>query len=123
MANDKVAATFHGADDTGRCGGRYGTRSTTPGTTITTEGVETGAIILCELGTEPHDVHREGDWEWHTGEWVAKRILTPEQDLRAAVAERLTDATHFNNCPGGTDTCRCLIGRLNWAINAEEIAS
>lgn len=49
--------------------------------------------------------------------------LTPEQDLRAAVAERLTDATHFNDCPGGTDTCRCLIGRLNWAINAEEIAS
>lgn len=51
----------------------------------------------------------------------AKPDLTPEQDLRAAVAERIADATHFNGCPGGPETCRCLIGRLNWAINAEEV--
>lgn len=49
--------------------------------------------------------------------------LTPEQDLRAAITERLTGAIHFSGCPGGTDTCRCLIGRLNWAINAEEVTS
>lgn len=46
-----------------------------------------------------------------------KPDLTPEQDLRAAVTERLTDAIHFGGC---TDNpCTCLIGRLNWAINAD----
>ncbi|HEY3559717.1 MAG TPA: hypothetical protein VGL05_19745 [Kribbella sp.] len=45
--------------------------------------------------------------------------LTPEQDLRDAIAERLTDAVHFNGC---TDSpCTCLVGRIRWAITAEEI--
>lgn len=42
---------------------------------------------------------------------------TPEQDLRAAVTERLADAIHFNGCTD--DPCTCLIGRLTWAITCE----
>lgn len=47
--------------------------------------------------------------------------LTPEQDLRAAVAERIADAIHFNGCTG--NPCGCLVGRLQWAINAEQVTA
>ena len=43
-----------------------------------------------------------------------------EQALRDHVADLLTDVDHFNGCKG-TANCSCLIGRLQWAINAEEI--
>ncbi|MFC5268424.1 hypothetical protein ACFPJ1_40495 [Kribbella qitaiheensis] len=53
--------------------------------------------------------------------------LTPEQDLRAAVAERIADAIHFNGCIsftlGGEPGCTCLVGRLQWAINAEQVTA
>lgn len=45
---------------------------------------------------------------------------TPEQDLRAAVADLLKDiALHFDGCGEmveGDGTCRCLLGRLERAI-------
>lgn len=63
MTNDKLAATFHGAD------------------------------------TDP----------------------TPEQALRAHVADLLTDVDHPQTCIPAA--CNCLIGRLNWAINAEQITT
>lgn len=50
-----------------------------------------------------------------------KPDLTPEQDLRATVAERLADAIHFNGCTD--EPCTCLVGRLHWAISAEQVAS
>lgn len=43
--------------------------------------------------------------------------LTPEQDLRAAVTELLTDAIHLNGCTD--DPCTCLLGRLRWAVTCE----
>lgn len=54
-----------------------------------------------------------------------KPDLTPEQDLRAAVADMLANAIHFGDCKANADCdcgycrCTCLLGRLNWAINAD----
>jgi hypothetical protein len=45
-----------------------------------------------------------------------------EQALRAHVADLLTDVEHFAGCHRwveGDGTCTCLIGRLDWAINAD----
>lgn len=64
---------------TARCGGRYGTRSTTPGTEITTDGVQAGEILVCELdGDQAHDIHRSGKWWWNTGAMTANDGPLPE---------------------------------------------
>lgn len=53
----------------------------------------------------------------------------PEQALRAHVADLLTDVDHFDGCKANPDcdcdfcVCTCLIGRLHWAINAEQVTT
>lgn len=46
-----------------------------------------------------------------------------EAALRAQVADLLTDVDHFAGCMAEPDmtNCACLIGRLHWAIGAEEV--
>lgn len=47
-----------------------------------------------------------------------------EQELRAHIADLLTDVDHFTGCtaePGMTN-CPCLIGRLHFAIGTEQVA-
>jgi hypothetical protein len=125
VSNDKLAATFHGVD--------------IPfGTPVTYwPGVREGAGI--------ESVTRSGVWfvcgqpvvlvEGYSGgvalthieprvEVEEKPDLTPEQDLRAAVADILSDVEHFTGCHRyveGDGRCTCLVGRLEWAINAEQV--
>lgn len=93
MTNDKLAATFHGADN--------------------------GVDLLGALGgaiERARELRQEPD-------------PTPEQALRAHIADLLTDVDHFDGCKANEDcdcdfcVCTCLIGRIRWAINAEQVAS
>lgn len=102
MSNDKLAATFHGEErDCRECGPQPGWHA------IDSQ--------FCGVGLGLP----EGD---HV---IAERPdLTPEQDLREAVAEILADIDHFTGCHRyveGDGRCTCLVGRLDWAINAEQI--
>lgn len=119
---DKLAATFHGDPQIGYCTAR----STTPGTTITTEGVQTGAILICELGADTHDLHRNGEWQWNSGQWLARIGPSDEQALRDHVTDLLSDVDHFTGCHRwveGDGTCTCLIGRLTSAIEAGQVSA
>lgn len=103
MTNDKLAATFHGAErDCRECGPQPGWHS------IDSQycGVGVGLPEGVHAIAEPAD-------------------LTPEQDLRAAVADMLADADHFTGCLSHEikGHCSCLIGRLRWAINAEQVTA
>jgi hypothetical protein len=47
-----------------------------------------------------------------------------EEALRAHVADLLADVDHFNGCHRwveGDGTCICLVGRIEWAITAEQV--
>lgn len=84
MTNDKLAATFHGAE----------------------AGPPISAWDLLGIG-------------------LPDSTPTPEQALCAHVADLLTDVDHFDGCKAHRDcdicTCICLVGRLDWAINAEQV--
>jgi hypothetical protein len=45
--------------------------------------------------------------------------LAREQSLRDHVTDLLGDVNHFPPCTG--DECGCLLGRLRWAVSAEQI--
>lgn len=80
---------------TTRCGGEYGTRSTTPGYEWSAEeGVTAGELLVCELDAEPeHEIHRCGKWWWNTGVLTANDGPLPgapdrDQVVDAFVAQR-----------------------------------
>lgn len=126
-ANDKVAATFHGEETTHNpCCSSHGVNMTCE-TYRRTHFVEVGAC--CGKWVEPdrtcdHSESLHGrcvscgkTWEQQAEERLANR--TPEQELGMHIGDLLSDIDHFNGC---TDSpCTCLVGRLRWAINAEQV--
>lgn len=116
MSNDKVAAAFHGEDMpigtpvTYWPGFREGpgiksiTRSNVwhmSGTPVVLVQGRAGGIALTH---------------------IELRDLSPEEALRAHVADLLADVDHFTGCHRyveGDGTCTCFVGRLTRAIGAD----
>lgn len=86
-ANDKLAATFHGAD---------------PAQVRIDDLALDRAARLDPARADYLDSQRE-------------------QALRDHVTDLLTDVDHFGQC--GPTGCGCLVGRLQWAISAEQVTS
>lgn len=121
-ANEKVAATFHGEDLPIGTPVTYwprlreddGIKSVTrsnvwelgDGTPVVMVRGYAGGIALTHIAL------RELDDEDHE--------LAREQSLRDHVTDLLGDVEHFAPC-AGDDNCTCLVGRLQWAITAEQI--
>lgn len=58
------------------------------------------------------------------GDSIADPEMSPEQDLRGAIVEILADVDHFAGCNRwveGDGRCTCLVGRLDWAVNTEQV--
>lgn len=120
-ANTKVAATFHGSElpigtpVTYWPGLREGdgiksvTRSNVwelGGTPVVMVRGAAGGIALTHIETRELD--------------DTDRDLARQQELRDHITDLLGDVDHFTPCAG--DDCNCLLGRLRWALNAEEVA-
>jgi hypothetical protein len=130
VSNDKVAATFHGADEVDLMGALKASidraRENRKAAGQLAEDpaqarIDDIAIDRAEARQRYHDGEEEYSDAVEHPEAGEPLLLTPEQYLRAAVADMIANANHFGQC--GPDNCHCLIGRLNWAINAEEVAS
>lgn len=119
MSSDKLAATFHGADIP------FGTPVTYWPGVREGAGIESytrsGIWHVCGAPVVLVEGYSGGIALTHIEVRTEKPDLTPEQDLRAAVAERLVDAIHFGDCDD--NPCTCLVGRLKWAINAEQVSA
>lgn len=63
-------------------------------------GIALTHIALRELDDEDHELARE-------------------QSLRDHVTDLLGDVDHFAPCTG--DECACLLGRLRWAVTAQQV--
>jgi hypothetical protein len=94
-----------------------------------THFVEVGACCGKWVQPDPAQV-RIDDLAIERAEQIAEILdgaeeLSPEQALRVHVADLLTDVdSHFDGCGNyiqGDGTCTCLIGRLHWAIDAEQV--
>jgi hypothetical protein len=126
-ANDKVAATFHGTGWTIGTPVTYwpglregdGIKSVTRsnvwdlgGRPVVMVRGAAGGIALTHI--EPRELDDED------------RELAREQSLRDHITDLLGDVEHFTGCHRyveGDGTCTCLLGRLNWAVTAEELPS
>jgi hypothetical protein len=112
-ANDKLAATFHGEKDAETKRREWAEsphpddpRSELGNDGLTDEERDAGLAPMFE----PPVVIDSGE-------------PTPEHALRVHIADLLADVDHFDGCHRwveGDGTCTCLIGRLTWALEADQ---
>jgi hypothetical protein len=109
MTNDKLAATFHGADP---AQARLDDIAMDRAATLNDYSVR----LYGPCGLDPDCRFPDGHGGGHEPD--------QERALRNHIADLLTDVDHFNGCHRwveGDGTCTCLVGRIEWAITAEQV--
>lgn len=126
MSDNKLAADFHGADIP------FGTPVTYWPGVREGKGIESvtrsGIWHVCGQPVVLVEGYSGGIALTHVEPRVEIEDTpepTPEQALRAHVADLLADVEHFEGCHRyieGDGTCTCLLGRIERAIAAEQVS-